>query len=193
MRKDAAENRKAIVEVAAELIAQNGPDVSLRTIAKEANVGVATASRHFPDKVGLYRAVLEHTAEKMRDVVDQHLPHFPDAPEDTWRAVISEMVNLNFPAVGQEILPKVLPTLTQEDRDAATSFVQSIYEPLLAQAKKYELCPQDLDMLSFHFAIITLSRPLPGPGEEVFGGKREWLVDVFIQGLRAQRAGLASL
>lgn len=187
MREDAAENRKEIVKVASTLFAQNGPDVSLRVIAKEANVGVATASRHFPDRDDLYRAVLEHTAEKMRDVVNHHLPHFPDAPEYTWRAVISEMVSLNFPAVGQEILPKILPTLTQEDKDAVFSFVQALYEPLLAQAKKYKLCPQDLDILSFHFGIITLSRPLPGPAERVFSGKREWLVDVFIDGLHAQR------
>lgn len=36
-----------------------GADVSLRTIAKEADVGVATASRHFPDRDGLHRAVIE--------------------------------------------------------------------------------------------------------------------------------------
>lgn len=188
MRKDAAENRQAIVETASTLIAQMGPDVSLRTIAKEADVGVATASRHFPNRDDLYRAVLEHTADKMRDVVHRHLPRFADTPEDTWRSAIGEMVSLNFPAVGQEILPKLLPTLTKEDRDAAIAQLQAIYEPLLTQAKRYELCPQDLDYLSFHYAIITLSRPLPELAEEVYVGRRDWLVDVFIDGLRAQRA-----
>ena len=38
MRKDGAENRQAIVEVASTLIAQMGPGVSLRNIAKEAGV-----------------------------------------------------------------------------------------------------------------------------------------------------------
>ena len=189
MRKDAVENRQAIVEVASTLIAQMGPDVSLRTIAKEAGVGVATASRHFPDRDGLYLAVIEHIADTMRDVVERHLPRFPDAPEDTWRCAISEMVSLAFPAVGQELLPKLAPTLTKEDRDAAIAQLQAIYDPLLAQAKQHELCPQDLDYLSFHFAIIALSRPLPEPAEEVFAGKRAWLVDLFIDGLRTQRAG----
>lgn len=188
MRKDAAENRQAIVEAASTLIAQMGPDVSLHTIAKEADVGVATASRHFPDRDDLYRAVLEHTADKMRDVVDRHLLRFSDAPEDTWRSAIGEMVSLNFPAVGQEILPKLLPTLTKEDRDATIAQIQGIYDPLLTQAKQHGLCPQDLGYMSFHYAIITLSRPLPEPAEEVFEGKRAWLVDVFIDGLRAQRA-----
>ena len=184
MRKDAVENRQAIVEVASTLIAQMGPDVSLCTIAKEAGVGVATASRHFPDREGLYLAVIEHTVNSMREVVDRHLPRFPDTPEDTWRSVIGEMVSLNFPAVGQEILPKLLPTLSREDKASATAQLQAIYDPLLEQAKQHELCPQDLDYLSFHFAIIALSRPLPEPAEEVFVGKRAWLVDVLVDGLR---------
>ena len=188
MRKDAAENRQAIVEVASTLIAQMGPGVSLRNITKEAGVGVATASRHFPDRDELFRAVLEHTMNSMRDVVDKHLLRFPDAPEDTWRSAIGEMVNLNFPAVGQEILPKLLPTLSHEDRAVATAQLQAIYDPLLAQAKQHELCPPDLDYLSFHFAIIALSRPLPEPAEEAFAGRRAWLVDVFIDGLRTQQA-----
>mgnify|MGYP002716325195 FL=1 len=95
-------------------------------------MGVATASRHFPDKDELYRAVLVHTINSMRDVVERHLPRFPDSPEDTWRSAISEMVSLTFPAVGQEILPKLLPTLTKEDRDAAIAQLQAIYDPLLA-------------------------------------------------------------
>ncbi|WP_328700588.1 hypothetical protein [Corynebacterium wankanglinii] len=128
---------------------------------------MATASRHFPDRDGLYRAVIEHTADKMRDVVDRHLPRFPNAPEETWRSVIGEMVSLSFPAVAQ---------------------LQAIYEPLLAQTKQHELCPPDLGYLSFHFAIVALSRPLPEPAEEVYVGRRAWLVDVFIDGLRTQGA-----
>ena len=188
MRKDGAENRQAIVEVASTLIAQMGPGVSLRNIAKEAGVGVATASRHVPDRDELVRAVLEHTMNSMRDVVAKHLLRFPDAPEDTWRSAIGEMVNLNFPAVGLEILPKLLPTLSHEDRAVATAQLQAIYDPLLAQAKQHELCPPDLDYLSLDFAIIALSRPLPEPAEEAFAGRRAWLVDVFIDGLRTQQA-----
>ena len=37
--------------------------------------------------------------------------------------------------------------------------------------------------------VVALSRPLPEPAEEVFVGKRAWLVDLFIDGLRTQGAG----
>lgn len=189
MRKDAAENRKALVEAATSLIAQMGPEVSLRTIAKEAEVGVATASRHFPTRDDLYRAVLENVMDNMRAVVDKHVPRFPDTPEATWRCAITEMVDISFPAVGEEFLPVFVPHLDQEERNALTEKVKALYRPLLTEAEKYGLCPGDLDVLDFHFGIIALSRPLPAMAEEVFARSRGWLVDVFICGLRAQAEG----
>lgn len=182
MRKDAAENRQAIVEVASVLIAQMGPDVSLRTIAKEAGVGVVTASRHFPDRDDLYRAVLERAMDKMRDLVDRHVPQFDDDPEGAWRSAIKEMVDMNFAAVGQEIVPVLVSHIDSEERELRFEEVRSLYRPLLAQAEKYGLFPQGI--MNFHFGIIAISRPLPAPGEEMFAAAREWLVDVFINGLR---------
>lgn len=189
MRKDAAENRKALVEAATTLIAQMGPEVSLRTIAKEAEVGVATASRHFPTRDDLYRAVLENVMNKMRAIVDEHVPRFTDDPEATWRCAINAMVDISFPAVGQEILPVFAPHLGREERNALTEEVKTLYRPLLKEAEKYGLCPGDLGVLNFHFGIIALSRPLPDMAEEVFARSRGWLVDVFIDGLRAQAEG----
>ncbi len=192
MRKDAAENHKALVEAATTLIAQMGPKVSLRTIAKEAEVGVATASRHFPTKDDLYRAVLENIIDKMRAIVDKHVPRLPGAPEATWRCAITEMVDNGFPAVVQEFLPVFAPHMGQEERNILIEKVKALYRPLLTEAKKYGLCPGDLDVLDFHFGIITLSRPLPTIAEEVFARSRGWLVDVFIDGLRAQAEGSQS-
>ena len=189
MRKDADENRQTIVEVATELITQMGPDVSLRTIAKEAGVGVATASRHFPDRGDLYRAVMEHAADKMREVVDRYALKMPEDPEGAWRSAIKEMVAVNFPAVGQEVLPVLASDIDAEEREFNLQMVRSLYRPLLVQAEKYGLFPRGIDALNFHIGIIAISRPLPEPGEEMFAAERAWLVDVFINGLRdPQRA-----
>lgn len=185
MRKDAAENRKAIVEVATELFAQLGPDVSLRTIAKEAEVGVATASRHFTDRDDLYRAVRENALSKMQAVVDEHVPRFPSDPEATWRSAINALVDIRLPAVGQAILPVLASHSNQEEWDGLTEKVETLYRPLLAEAARYGLCPHDLDVVDFHFGIIAISRPLPAPAEETFGNRRKWLLNVFIDGLRA--------
>lgn len=184
MRKDAAENRQAIVEVATALIAQMGADVSLRTIAKEAGVGVATASRHFPDRNDLYRAVLERAADRMRDVVDRYAPKMPEDPEGAWRSAIKEMVAINFPAVAQEILPVLASHIDAEKQEFYLQKVRSLYRPLLLQAEKFGLFPRGVDAVNFDIGIIAISRPLPAKAEEAFAAERAWLVDVFINGLR---------
>lgn len=125
----------------------------------------------------------------MRVVVDKHVTRFPDAPEDTWRSAINEIVNLNFPAFGQEVLPKLAPDLDHADKDTMTLTLGALYRPLLAQAAEYGLCPSNLDVVNFHFGIIARIRPLPQPAEEIFADKRAWFVDVFIAGLQAEAGG----
>ena len=53
MRQDAVMNSDAIVEAARKLLIEQGAGVSMRAIAREAGVGLATASRHFPSRIEL--------------------------------------------------------------------------------------------------------------------------------------------
>ncbi|MER6378394.1 TetR family transcriptional regulator, partial [Streptomyces mirabilis] len=48
MRADARKNRDHVLAVAATAITEQGVDVSLRDIARRADVGLATLLRHFP-------------------------------------------------------------------------------------------------------------------------------------------------
>nr|WP_242588924.1 TetR/AcrR family transcriptional regulator [Corallococcus macrosporus] len=59
MRADGQRNRERIVEVAAELIARDGAQVSLEEIARQAGVGSATLHRHFPSRQALLEAVFQ--------------------------------------------------------------------------------------------------------------------------------------
>lgn len=186
VRKDAVENRKAIVEVASTLFAQEGADVSIRTIAKEADVGVATATRHFPDKEDLYRAVLEHTLDQLRAVIDDHVERFPDHPKEVWRSAVHSIVDLHFPAVGQEIIPKLAPKFGMEELGERIGDFLSVYPPLLQLAADHKLCPAKMSTFDFHFGIVALSRPLPEPAESLFSEQRACLVDLFLAGLQAK-------
>ena len=56
MRTDAATNQRQLLDSAAQLLSEQGPQVSLRTIAKHAGVGVATLYRHFPTRESLEEA-----------------------------------------------------------------------------------------------------------------------------------------
>ncbi|MEJ8672768.1 helix-turn-helix domain-containing protein [Streptomyces sp. MS1.AVA.1] len=61
MRADAKRNRDHLLTVAGTTIAEQGIDVSMRDIARTANVGLATLLRHFPTREALLEALL-HTS-----------------------------------------------------------------------------------------------------------------------------------
>ncbi|MEV0050475.1 helix-turn-helix domain-containing protein [Saccharopolyspora shandongensis] len=57
-RVDAIRNREAIVEAAAEVLAEQGTAVDVREIARRSGVGMGTLYRHFPKKEDLVHTVL---------------------------------------------------------------------------------------------------------------------------------------
>lgn len=57
MRADARLNRDRIVAAARRLVAERGPEVTTEEIARQADVGVATVYRNFPDRPALIREV----------------------------------------------------------------------------------------------------------------------------------------
>ncbi|WP_345658700.1 TetR/AcrR family transcriptional regulator [Streptomyces siamensis] len=61
MRADARKNRDHLLAVAGAAISEQGVDVSLRDIARRADVGLATLLRHFPTREALLDALL-HTS-----------------------------------------------------------------------------------------------------------------------------------
>jgi AcrR family transcriptional regulator len=57
LRADAARNRSQLLEVAARVFVSAGTEPSMRAIAREAGVGIATLYRHFPTRESLLDAV----------------------------------------------------------------------------------------------------------------------------------------
>ncbi|MFE0156159.1 TetR/AcrR family transcriptional regulator [Nonomuraea sp. NPDC059007] len=57
-RVDAIRNREAIVEAAADVLAEQGAAVDVREIARRSGVGMGTLYRHFPKKEDLVHTVL---------------------------------------------------------------------------------------------------------------------------------------
>ena len=56
-RRDARRNRDLLLATARRLFAEQGLDVTLKEVAREAGVGVGTVYRHFPDKDALVTAL----------------------------------------------------------------------------------------------------------------------------------------
>ncbi|MFF7469108.1 TetR family transcriptional regulator [Streptomyces sp. NPDC008092] len=61
MRADAKRNRDHLLAVAGTAVAEHGIDVSMRDVARRADVGLATLLRHFPTREALLEALL-HTS-----------------------------------------------------------------------------------------------------------------------------------
>jgi AcrR family transcriptional regulator len=58
MRADAKKNYSHLVAVARHVFAEDGPEASMRDIARRAGVGLATLLRHFPTREALFEAML---------------------------------------------------------------------------------------------------------------------------------------
>lgn len=58
MRADARKNYSHILTIAREAVAEHGSDVSMRDIARRAEVGLATLLRHFPTREALFEALV---------------------------------------------------------------------------------------------------------------------------------------
>jgi AcrR family transcriptional regulator len=81
-RADAARNRLAILQAAERLVARRGPDcVTMDEVACAAGVGKGTLFRHFGDRCGLMRALLDERERTFQeDFIRGPAPLGPRAP-----------------------------------------------------------------------------------------------------------------
>jgi AcrR family transcriptional regulator len=85
LRADARRNRDRLLEVAVRAFSQNGPDVTLDAIAKEAAVGIGTLYRHFPTREALIEAAYRNELARLCDAVPELLQAMPpDQAARTW-------------------------------------------------------------------------------------------------------------
>jgi AcrR family transcriptional regulator len=70
-RKDADENREAILGAARELFADS-TDVAMSTVAKRAGVGQATLYRNFPDRGALAAEIIDEHVERIVALAAEH-------------------------------------------------------------------------------------------------------------------------
>jgi AcrR family transcriptional regulator len=82
LRSDARDNRDRILEVARGTFATEGLGVTMREIARRADVGVATLYRRFPTKESLVVAAFAEQMATCTAVVDEGL-----ADPDPWRGL----------------------------------------------------------------------------------------------------------
>jgi AcrR family transcriptional regulator len=76
-RADAARNRNQLLEVATRVFASADAEPSMRAIAREAGVGIATLYRHFPTRESLVDAVYRDQVARLTDSAHELLAQLP--------------------------------------------------------------------------------------------------------------------
>ena len=79
LRADAARNRDALLAVATRVFAAAKAEPSMRAIAREAGVGIATLYRHFPTRESLVSAVYQDQVERLTSGARDLLAELPPA------------------------------------------------------------------------------------------------------------------
>jgi AcrR family transcriptional regulator len=92
LRRDARDNRQAIIDAARELFADS-IEVPMSQVAKRAGVGQATLYRNFPSRGALAAEILDEQVERIAALAADHAGE-PDAFFILLRALVDGMVYL---------------------------------------------------------------------------------------------------
>ncbi|MEN3360521.1 MAG: hypothetical protein V7637_4503 [Mycobacteriales bacterium] len=116
-RADARRNRDQLLAVAAEALAEQGVDVSLRDVARRAGVGIGTLYRHFPTREALLEALFRNRFDGLRDRGAELL-----AAADPRQALLTWLADLAAGAASYRGLPEsVLDALRDETSELHVS------------------------------------------------------------------------
>lgn len=187
MRADVRQNRAALVDAAWRMIAGKGPEVSLRSVAAEAGVGIATLYRHFPTREDLIIGVVQEMIDRVLAVFDEHADGWGNArdAERTWRDIAHGIADLKVGevAVGTIAVAPESGKVWVETTADRVRFAAA-YDQVLDTAASYGLVSADLTPVRFHLGLAALSRPLAERAKALVPDQSSWMVDVFLRGLR---------
>jgi AcrR family transcriptional regulator len=110
MRADARANYDHLLAVAGTVLAEQGIGASMRDIARQAGVGLATLLRHFPTREALLEALLRTNFDEL-----------------TARA--TEVAATHSPADALVVWSREFVTFTTNNHGVVTSMVKAIEEP----------------------------------------------------------------
>lgn len=150
MRADARENLDRILAAAARLFAEDAADTSLKAIAKEADVGIATLYRRFPTREDLIEATYRHETERLARSADELLAAM--APDVALRQWMDAFVDYMLTKDGMaEALPAILAArdgLRVHSRDVLRAAIDRILRAAVAANLLRDDVPADDVMMA---------------------------------------------
>ena len=165
LRADAARNRQRIVKAARQVFEREGVEASMASVAREAEVGIATLFRHFPEKDDLIAAAL---ADRMDDYARIATEALSDA--DPWngfvyfveQSVQMQVVNSGFADIVTMAFPR-MHALDAGRQQAYESFVLLIDRAKGAGRLRADFTPEDLVLLHMAMAGVISATASAAP------------------------------
>ncbi|WP_328891567.1 TetR/AcrR family transcriptional regulator [Streptomyces sp. NBC_00316] len=158
MRADARANHERLLEVAAQVFAQEGAEASMKAIAAEAGVGIGTLYRRFPTREDLIEATYRNETDRLCASARQLLNEM--APSAALRAWMEAFVDYMLTKRGMaDALPVILATregLRLHSRDALRTAVTTLLEAGIAAGQvRRDTAPNDILMALGGITLIS--------------------------------------
>ncbi|MFG2789526.1 TetR/AcrR family transcriptional regulator [Streptomyces sp. NPDC048419] len=155
MRADARKNRDHLLDVSGTAIAEQGVDVSLRDIARRADVGLATLLRHFPTREALLDALLRTSFDELTARADELAASTSASPEDALVSWLRECVAWTTEYRGVTVLMAAAIEDTESALHASCVTLRAAGARLLSRAQAAGGARSDLDGTEL-FALVAM-------------------------------------
>jgi AcrR family transcriptional regulator len=120
--QSAAATRRALLDAAAELLDEGGPDaVTLRAVGARAGVSRGAPYGHFPDKEHLLAAVAAENWETVGEQLDALIAHQDQSPPERLKRALAGLMQVGRERPHAYALMFAAPTVEYADAIAAVS------------------------------------------------------------------------
>ncbi|MEU6323621.1 TetR/AcrR family transcriptional regulator [Streptomyces sp. NPDC047009] len=155
MRADARRNRDHLLAVAGTAITEQGVDVSLRDIARRADVGLATLLRHFPTREALLDALLRTSFDELTAKAD--VLEASGSPGDALVSWLRDCVAWTTEYQGVIVLMAAAIEDTESALHASSVTVRAAGARLLTRAQASGMARTDIDGADLFALVMALA------------------------------------
>ena len=158
LRADAQANYERLLDVAAQVFAREGADTSMKAIAAEAGVGIATLYRRFPTREDLIEATYRSRTEQLCAAATELLER--SEPIEALRRWMEQFVDYMLTKQGMaDALPAILAAhdgLRVHSREALLQAVTALVDAGIGAGRlRPDASPSDILMAIGGITLIT--------------------------------------
>ena len=182
MRADAQRNRARLLEAAVRAFSQDGPEVTLDAIAKDAGVGIGTLYRHFPTREALVEAAYRNELARLCDAVPELLGQFP--PDQATRRWMDLFVDYMTTKRGMADALRAVIASGRNPYEQSRGQLIAAITTLLEAAGQAGTLRRDVEPADVLASLGGVSLTAGEPAQREQAGR---LLDLLMDGLRYQQ------